>query len=95
MQTHNRLSARNKVLIYRWKEAGAPDKPKGHTTHSNEPNLVRKAVLYSWPNAIRSWWKAATTFTLEIHLAPVRFLKVSGINGSGYRSCFVKALSAR
>lgn len=73
-------------LIYRWKVAGIPVKPKGATSHSKRPYLVRKAVFHSSPPLIRILWNAVITSNFVNHLAFENDRSVSLIKGRGYRS---------
>ena len=69
--------------------------PEGVTSHSNNPNLVRKAVFHSSPGATRILWKAAITSNFVNYLALLKLLSVSQISGNRYQSFFVIAFRAR
>ena len=78
-----------------WNVAGAFERPKGVTSHSNSPYRVVNAVIHSSPFAIRILLKAAITSNLVNHRALLICCRVSRIRGSGQRSFRVIAFSAR
>jgi hypothetical protein len=72
------------VLIYRWKVAGLLQSPKGRTTGSKDPYLVRKAAYAVDSGSIRILLKAWRTSSLVNSDELASRSRVLVINGRGY-----------
>jgi len=81
------------VLMYRWKVAGPLQSPKGKTTGSKEPYLVRKAAHAVDSGSMRIRLKAWRTSSLVNNDELANRSSVSVINGRGYRSFLVKTFN--